>query len=74
MWSRGSDGSEHAFAVLASQDVQVGPRSLRQVQFVMPMNTARNSPKPDVDGLLPTMMFQWVYVAYADYYVVLESW
>ena len=72
--SRGTDGSEHAFAVLASQDVQVGPHSLRQIQFVMPMNTGKNSPKADVDGLLPTMLFQRVYVSYADHYVVLESW
>jgi hypothetical protein len=72
--SRGTDGSEHAFAVLTSQDVQVGPHSLRQIQFVMPMNAGKNSPKPDVDGLLPTMLFQRVYVSYADHYVLLESW
>jgi hypothetical protein len=72
--SRGTDGSEHAFTVLASQDVQVGPHLLRQIEFVMPMNASRNSPKPDVDGLLPTMLFQRIYVNYADHYVVLESW
>jgi hypothetical protein len=72
--SRGTDGSEHAFAVLDSQDIQVGPHSLRQVQFVMPINAGKNSPKADVDGLLPTMLFQRVYVSYADHYVVLESW
>lgn len=72
--SRGTDGVEHAFAVLVSQDVQVGPHSLRQIQFVMPMNAGKNSPKADVDGLLPTMLFQRIYVNYADHYVVLESW
>ena len=72
--SRGTDGSEHAFAVMASQDVQVGPHSLRQIQFVMPMNAGKNSPKSDVDGLLPTMLFQRVYVSYAGHYVVLDSW
>jgi aspartyl protease len=72
--SRGTDGSEHAFAVLASQDVQVGAHLLRQVQFVMPMNAGRNTPKPDVDGLLPTMLFERIYVNYADHYVVLASW
>ena len=72
--SRGTDGVEHAFAVLASQDVQVGPHSLRQIQFVMPINTSKNSPKADVDGLLPTMLFQRIYVNYAGHYVVLESW
>jgi hypothetical protein len=72
--SRGTDGAEHAFAVLASQDVQLGPHSLHQVQFVMPMNTGKNSSNPDVDGLLPTMLFQRIYVNYANHYVVLESW
>jgi hypothetical protein len=72
--SRGTDGSEHAFAVLASQDVQVGPHSLRQIQFVMPINTGRNSAKADLDGLLPTMLFRRVYVSYSDHYVVLDSW
>ena len=72
--SRGTDGVEHAFVALVSQDVQVGPHSLRQIQFVMPMNTGKNTPKADVDGLLPTMLFQRIYVNYADHYVVLESW
>ena len=72
--SRGTDGVEHAFVALVSQDVQVGPHSLRQIQFVMPMNAGKNSPKADVDGLLPTMLFQRIYVNYADHYVVLESW
>jgi aspartyl protease len=72
--SRGTDGAEHAFAVLASQDVQVGPHALRQIQFVMPMNTGKNSAKSDVDGLLPTMLFQRVYVSYTGHYVVLDSW
>lgn len=72
--SRGTDGSDYAFAVLASQDLQLGPHLLRQIQFVMPMNTAKDSPKPDVDGLLPTILFQRIYVNYTDHYVVLDSW
>ena len=38
------------------------------------MNVGKNSPRADVDGLLPTMPFQPIYVNYADHYVVLESW
>jgi hypothetical protein len=72
--SRGTDGAEHAFAVLVSQDVQVGPHSLHQVQFVMPMTSGKNLPIADVDGLLPTMLFRRVYVSYSSHYVVLESW
>lgn len=72
--SRGTDGSDHEFAVLVPQDVQLGPHLLRQIQFVTPMNTSENSAKTDVDGLLPTILFQRVYVNYADHYVVLDSW
>jgi predicted aspartyl protease len=68
------DGLEHAFAVLVGQDVQVGPHSLRQVVFVTPVDAGRTTAKPDVDGLLPTLLFQRVFVDYSDHYVVLESW
>jgi Aspartyl protease len=68
------DGQEHAFAVLVGQDVQVGPHSLRQVVFVTPVDAGRMTAKPDVDGLLPTVLFQRVFVDYSDHYVVLETW
>jgi hypothetical protein len=71
---RGTDGQQHAFTVLAGQDVQVGPHSLRQVPFVTPMDAGRTPPKADVDGLLPTVLFERVFVAYSDHYVVLEPW
>jgi hypothetical protein len=68
------DGQEHAFAVLVGQDVQVGPHSLRQVVFVTPVEAGRATAKLDVDGLLPTVLFQRVFVDYSDHYVVLEPW
>jgi hypothetical protein len=71
---RGTDGKEHAFTVLQGQDVQVGPHSLHQIPFVTPVNTAESVPKSDVDGLLPTLLFQRVFVNYSDHYVVLDPW
>jgi hypothetical protein len=71
---RGTDGQEHAFAALQGQDVQVGPHSLHQVPFVTPVNPGANVPKSDVDGLLPTLLFQRVFVNYSDHYIVLETW
>jgi hypothetical protein len=68
------DGQEHAFAVLVGQDVQVGPHSLRQVVFVTPVDARRTAAEPDMDGLLPTSLFQRVFVDYSDHYVVLEPW
>jgi hypothetical protein len=71
---RGTDGQEHAFTVLAGQDLQVGPHSLHQIPFVTPVDAGRTLPKVDVDGLLPTVLFQRVFVNYSDHYVVLEPW
>jgi hypothetical protein len=71
---RGTDGQEHAFSVLAGQDVQVGPHVLHQVPFVTPVDAAASVAKADVDGLLPTLLFKRVFVNYADHYVVLDPW
>lgn len=72
--SRGTDGVSHAFAVLARQEVQIGPHTLRAIPFVMPVSTTTNLPVTEVDGLLPTALFQRVYINYAHHYVVLEPW
>ena len=71
---RETDGQDHAFAVLQGQDVQVGPHFLHQVPFVTPVNAGGSVPKSDVDGLLPTLLFQRVFVDYSDHYVVLDPW
>jgi len=70
--SRGTDGIDHAFAVLARQDVQIGPHIFRDLPFVMPVSAPTNAPKPEVDGLLPTALFQRVYINYAHHYAVME--
>jgi hypothetical protein len=70
--SRGTDGADHSFAVLARQNVQVGPHILRDLPFVMPVSTATNVLRPEVDGLLPTALFQRVYINYARHYAVFQ--
>ena len=70
--SRGTDGVCHAFAVLARQDVQIGPHLVRDLPFVMPVSAATNVLKPEVDGLLPTALFQRVYINYARHYAVFQ--
>ena len=72
--SRGTDGKEHAFRVLAAQDIRVGPHIVRQVSFVSPVTAAATTASADVDGLLPAALFQRVFVNYSDHYVVLEPW
>lgn len=70
--SRGTDGADHAFAVLARQGVQIGRHTLHEIPFVMPESATANTLAPEVDGLLPTALFQRVYINYAHHYAVLE--
>ena len=70
--SRGTDGVNHLFAVLATQQVHIGSHTFRAIQFVTPMSSTTNIPTPDVDGLLPTALFQRVYINYSHHYAVLE--
>ena len=70
---RGPDGAERVFAVLPPQDMQIGTLTLHQISFVTPA-ARKDIPKVEVDGLLPTAIFQRVYINYADRYVVLEPW
>jgi hypothetical protein len=70
--SRGTDGAEHGFAVLNRQDVQIGPHLVRDLPFVMPVSARTAVPAPEVDGLLPTALFQRVYINYANHYAVFQ--
>jgi hypothetical protein len=72
--TRGTDGIEREFAVLPPQDVQVGSHVLHQVPFVTPTDPGKNIPKVEFDGLLPTILFQHVFISYADHYAVLDPW
>jgi hypothetical protein len=72
--TRGADGIEHVFAVLPPQEVQVGTHVLPRVPFVAPMDSGKDVPKVDFDGLLPTVLFQRVFISYADHYAVLDPW
>jgi hypothetical protein len=72
--TRGTDGIEHEFAVLAPQDVQVGTHVLQRIPFVAPVDAGKDVPKVDFDGLLPTVLFARVFISYADHYAVLDPW
>jgi Aspartyl protease len=70
--SRGTDGADHVFAVLAAQELQIGLHTFHAIQFVMPVGLTTNIPDPDVNGLLPTALFRRVYINYTHHYAVLE--
>jgi len=72
--SRGTDGVERAFRVLPPQDIRLGNHSLLQVPLVTPNSTGGDVPNIGQDGLLPTGLFQRVFLSYADRYAVLDPW
>jgi hypothetical protein len=62
-----------AFAVLMPQDVKVGGHWFRQISFVTPAASGREIPvKPDVDGVLPTILFRSAFISYADRFAVIQ--
>jgi hypothetical protein len=72
---RVANGAEQSFAALPPQDIQIGTHSVRQVSFVIPMNSiGAGGPTPREDGLLPTMVFQRIFITCSGGYVALEPW
>jgi len=66
------DGVEQDFAVLKPHDVAVGRDKLHQVTFVQPLNSVGEVRAPREDGVLPTFMFQTVFVSYRNQFAILE--
>lgn len=61
------------FATLQPQDIQVGDSALRNVSFVTPVTAGKAiGQKPDVDGVLPTALFQRVFISHADRFAILQ--
>jgi hypothetical protein len=64
--------AQQAFAVLPPQNMQIGNRIIGHISFVTPMVVAKNILTRDEDGLLPTMLFQRVFISGGDHYVVFD--
>jgi hypothetical protein len=71
---RVTNGAEQSFAVLPPQDIQIGTHAVRQLQFVIPMDSIGTGPTPREDGVLPTMAFQQVFISCSGGYVVMKPW
>ena len=67
-----STNAQRAFAALPPQDVRIGSRTLRNVPFVTPVSPGKNLPHHIEDGLLPTLLFQRVFISSADHYVIFD--
>lgn len=74
MLKRVVNGAEQAFAVLPPQDLLIGAESIRQVSFVMPMNSVGTGFAPRENGLLPTLIFHRVFISYEHRYAILDPW
>jgi len=72
--SKGTDEAVHAYAVLKPKDIQVGPHSLHQISFLAPTAAGKDIPSSKIDGVLPTVLFQRVFISSADHFAVLEPW
>jgi Aspartyl protease len=65
--------AQRAFAVLPPQDMRIGSFTLGRLSFVTPVTDGKDVPSRDEDGLLPTLLFQRVFISGPDHYVVLDS-
>jgi hypothetical protein len=61
-----------SFVALPPQDVRIGKHLLSQVAFMAPLSARLNSAPAGEDGLLPTGLFDRVFISFADHYVVLN--
>ena len=64
--------AQRAFAVVPPQNVQIGNHILSHISFATPVMVAKNLPRQQEDGLLPTVLFQRVFISGGDHYVVFE--
>jgi len=65
-------GVEQNFAVLQPKDLSVGSDKVRQVIFVEPLNSIGAVQQSREDGVLPTQLFQRVFVSYRNQFAILD--
>jgi hypothetical protein len=68
----GVSKAQRAFAVLPPQDMRIGARTLSHISFVTSVIVGKNLPGQHEDGLLPTVLFQQVFISGGDHYVVFD--
>jgi hypothetical protein len=64
--------AQQAFALLPPQDMRLGTHTLRRLPFVTPVHAGQPVPDREEDGILPTVLFQRVYINNSDHYVVFD--
>jgi Aspartyl protease len=64
--------AQRAFAVLPPQDMRIGTHTLSHVYFVTPVSVEQNVPTMEADGVLPSVLFQRVFISGGDHFVVFD--
>jgi Aspartyl protease len=64
--------AQELFTTLPAQDVHIGKHLLHDVAFATSVDTTGNPVLHSEDGLLPTALFERVFISYANHFVVLE--
>ena len=60
------------FAASEPQIMRIGTRMLRHISFLTPVSVARDMPARGEDGLLPTVIFQRIFICHTDHYVIFD--
>jgi len=63
---------EQAFSVLPPQKIEIGSIGLEHVSFIAPARSGRQVLTDKVDGMLPTTLFDRLFISYVDRFVVLH--
>jgi hypothetical protein len=68
------NNAQSVFAVVPPQIMQIGNRILSHISFVTPVTVGKNLRKQHEDGLLPTVLFERVFISggAGDHYVVFD--
>jgi hypothetical protein len=68
------DNAHRVFAVVPPQIMQIGNRIVSHISFVTPVMVGKNLRERHEDGLLPTLLFQRVFISggVGDHYVVFD--
>ena len=64
--------ARRAFAVLPPQDMNIGSLIVRKVPFVTPANRSHDVPDREEDGILPTVLFQSVFISHSGRFVIFD--
>jgi hypothetical protein len=64
--------AQQAFALLPPQDMRLGTHTLSRIPFVTPVHVGQSVPDREEDGILPTVLFQRVYINNTYHYVVFD--